>query len=158
AFFDGTDFGLVSKGASVAHTFVVRNDGSAPLFLGPLSVPVGFTITEGLSSTLAPGASDAFTVRLNTASLGIKSGQITVGNNDSDENPFNFSVTGTVAAPEVSVEGNGWNITDGDASPSASDGTHFGNAVRGGTAVSHTFVVRNDGNSPLIVGGLHVPS
>src|SRR5205814_769400 len=40
-----------------------------------------------------------FTVRLDTATAGTKNGQISFANNDSDEKPFNFAITGTVTAP-----------------------------------------------------------
>jgi len=61
-----------------------------------VTVPLGFTLTEGLSGSLAAGASDTFTVRLDTATVGIKTGDITFTNNDSDENPFNFRIRGEV--------------------------------------------------------------
>ena len=61
-----------------------------------LKVPTGFTLIEGLPASLAPGASDTFTVRLDTAVAGIKSGDISFATNDSDENLFNFRIIGTI--------------------------------------------------------------
>ena len=61
---------------AISRTFTVRNDGTATLTLGAVTVPTGFTLTEGLSTSLAPGASDTFTVRLDTATVGTKSGEI----------------------------------------------------------------------------------
>jgi len=60
-------------------------------------VPAGYTLTEALATSLAPGASDTFTVRLDTSVIGVKTGEISFANNDADENPFNFTITGTVA-------------------------------------------------------------
>jgi pimeloyl-ACP methyl ester carboxylesterase len=109
---DGTDFGSVTQGqAGPTHTFTVRNDGGSALTLGSVSVPSGFILDVGLPTSLAPGASDSFTVRLDTTSVGTKSGQISFSNNDSDENPFNFSIAGTVttlptvATPTISPNG-----------------------------------------------------
>ena len=66
------------------------------LTLHTVSVPAGYTLTEGLFASLASGASDTFSVSLDTATLGIKSGQTSFSNNDSDENPFNFTITANV--------------------------------------------------------------
>ena len=68
---DDTDFGtVVQAGPTISRTFTVRNGGSATLTLGAVTVPAGFTLTEGLSGSLAPGASDTFTVRLDTRRSG----------------------------------------------------------------------------------------
>ena len=104
---DHTDFGSAAEGgAPILHTFTVRNDGTTPLTLGAVTVPTGFTLTEGLATSLAPGAFDTFTVQLDTAIIGTKTGEISFATSDSDENPFNFAITGTVTAagvPEVTV-------------------------------------------------------
>lgn len=94
---EGTDFGNVTQGGTApTRTFTVHNTGDAALDLGSLTVPTGFTVTEGLSSRIAPQSSDTFTVRLDTATVGTKSGPISFSTNDSAKNPFNFSVRGIV--------------------------------------------------------------
>ncbi len=76
---DGTDFGLATQGgAPISRVFTVRNDGMAPLTLGTVMVPTGYTLTEGLSTSLAPGASDTFTIQLDTATAGTKTGDVLV--------------------------------------------------------------------------------
>jgi len=157
---DGTDFGSVPQGAAgISRTFTVRNDGDVMLTLGTMTVPTGFTVTENLSASLAAGASDTFRVRLDTASVGTKTEDISFATNDSDENPFNFRITGEVlAAPEITVLGNGLSIADGDSTPSAGDGTDFGWVVLGGAAVSRAFTVRNDGSGALTLGAVAVPA
>jgi len=156
---DDTDFGSVYQGGSaVSRIFTVRNDGTAPLTLGVVTVPTGYTLTEPLSASLAPGASDTFTVRLDVATAGTKMGEVSFATNDTDENPFNFTVVGVVTAPEITLLGNGVSIADGDAIPSASDGTDFGMVAQGGTAISRVFTVRNDGTAPLTLGAVTVPA
>ena len=158
---DLTNFGSVSQnGTPVQRTFTVRNDGGSTLTTSGLTLPSGFSLVEGLSSSIAPGSSDAFTVRLDTTSTGTKSGQISFNNNDGNESPFNFSITGTVASTpsEITVLGNGVNITDGDTSPSSTDLTNFGSVSQNGTPVQRTFTVRNDGGSTLTTSGLTLPS
>ncbi len=157
---DDTDFGSVLQGtAGISRTFTVRNDGESTLTLGEVTVPTGFTVTEGLSASLAAGASDTFTVRLDTASVGTKAGEISFATNDSDENPFNFQITGTILpAPEITVLGSDVPIADGDTTPSAADGTDFGSMVQGEAALSRMFMVRNDGTDTLTLGSVAIPA
>ena len=94
---DDTDFGtVVQGGAPLSHTFTVRNDGGSTLNLWPVSVPGGFTVTKGLPASLAPGAFDTFTIRLDTTVWGTEAGQVSFANDDTDENLFTFRITGTV--------------------------------------------------------------
>jgi beta-galactosidase len=159
---DGTDFGSVAPGApAISRTFTVRNDGNSALTLGVVTVPMGFYVIEGLSGSLAPGASDNFTVQLDTGVLGIKTGEISFTTNDSDENPFNFTITGTVGSsevPEITVLGNGVSIADGDTTPSAGDGTDFGSVIQNDGPIQRDFTVRNDGTAPLSLGPVTVPT
>jgi hypothetical protein len=96
-------FGSTSVGAPVSKTFTVRNTGTADLTLSPvISVPAGFTVTAGFgAATLAPGTSTTFTVRLDATTADVFSGPLSFGNNDADENPFNFTLSGTVTAPTM---------------------------------------------------------
>lgn len=158
---DHTDFGSVAVGATgISRTFTVTNTGDATLTLGSLFVPAGYTVIDGLVGSLAPYVSDSLVIRLDTTTTGTKSGQISFNNNDSDENPFNFSIIGVVsaaAAPEVAVTGNAINISDNDTSPSTTDHTDFGSVAVGATGISRTFSVRNDGSATLTLGTLSVP-
>src|SRR5262249_15833958 len=62
---DGTDYGTVTIGDPVVvRSFTVRNDGNATLTLSGLTVPSGFTITDGLVASLGPGSSDIITVQM----------------------------------------------------------------------------------------------
>ncbi len=104
---DGTDFEMAAQGGDpVSRVFTVYNASSSTLTLGTVTVPAGFTLAEGLPASLAAGASDTFTIQLDTALVGTKTGEISFATNDSDENPFNFQITGTVwPASEVTVLG-----------------------------------------------------
>ncbi|MCU0916486.1 MAG: choice-of-anchor D domain-containing protein [Planctomycetes bacterium] len=160
---DWTHFGSVAQGGTaVSRPYRVLNDGTGPLTLGLLSVPEGFSIVVDLSSPVAPGSSVVFRVQLDTTVAGTKSGDISFTNSDSNENPFNFRITGTVTpgttAPEIAVLGNSVEIADGDATPGSTDGTDFGSVVQGGAAVSRTFTVRNEGTALLTLGAVSVPT
>ncbi|MCX7013238.1 MAG: hypothetical protein NTW86_11885, partial [Candidatus Sumerlaeota bacterium] len=56
--------------------------------------------------TIPAGGSDTFTVELPTTAGGTFAGDISFNNNDSDENPFHFSVTGTIQTVSRAKE---WN-------------------------------------------------
>jgi hypothetical protein len=59
-------------------------------------LPTGYVLTEGLSTNLAAGASDTFTIQLDTAAIGVKTGEVSFTTDDSNESPFNFTITGVV--------------------------------------------------------------
>ncbi|NGP90207.1 choice-of-anchor D domain-containing protein [Fodinibius halophilus] len=66
----------------------------------------------------------------------------------------NLSLTKTVAAPEMSVEGNNTEISDGDSSPTTGDHTDFGSVVAAGSnTISRTFTIKNTGSANLTLGG-----
>jgi hypothetical protein len=93
------DFGSVETGSDgTTLTFTVKNDGEANLALGAVQLPAGYTLVESLSTSLLPGGSDTFTVRLDTSVSGSRTGEIRIGTNDADENPFIIAITGQVAA------------------------------------------------------------
>lgn len=149
------DFGSVAQNAGgPTRTFIVTNTGNATLTLGTVSVPNGFGLGEGLSSSLAPGASDTFTIILNSAAVGNKLGSISIPTNDSDENPFNLSVQGSVVAvggtqaPDITVflEGGG---------PITPD-VNFGTSVQGQIGATRRFIVRNDGQAELALTNVFV--
>jgi hypothetical protein len=125
-------FGSVGQGAAAPTiTFNVKNDGVVPLTLGALNIPAGYTVTDGLVSSLAPGASDNFIVRLDTATAGTKSGSISFNNNDPNENPFNFPITGTVTAPVIggSISGNLFNDLNGNGVKNTGEANLAGRTV-----------------------------
>src|SRR5439155_13456679 len=93
------NFGSVTQGQTgPSITFTVRNDGGQILTTSGLAVPTGYTVTDGLSASIYSGQSDTFTIRLDSTVVGTKSGDITFNSNDSNENPFNFAITGVVNA------------------------------------------------------------
>ncbi|HEX8911106.1 MAG TPA: choice-of-anchor D domain-containing protein, partial [Humisphaera sp.] len=150
------NFGSVVKdSASPTKTFTVRNDGDADLTLGAPALPAGFTLTEPLAATLAAGASDTFSVAVDTAAVGARSGTISIATNDADENPFDFTVQAAVTAaatPAIVVKNGGTSLADGSST------VDFGTASVGGGRPTRTFTVRNDGTAPLTLGTPTVPA
>lgn len=156
----GIGFGSVNQGqAGPTRTFTVTNNGNGTLALGVVSVPAGFSLVSGLPASLAAGDSATFTVRLESAVPGAKSGEIVISSNDPDEDPFNFGISGAVsvitpAAPEIQV------VLARPAGPldDGNSGVEFGNRGVGSGGPTRTFRVTNLGDSPLTISDISVPS
>ncbi|MBK9337223.1 MAG: choice-of-anchor D domain-containing protein [Lewinellaceae bacterium] len=152
---DHTNFGSMSAcSGSIARTFTIRNTGNQPLTIG---VPViggtaaaDFTLTNAPASSVAAGSSTTFELTFNPSVIGLRSATLSISNSDCNEDPFNFSIQGTGTDPEIDIRGNGNSITDGDATPSTTDRTDFGNVVVN-SSLARTFVVHNTGNTNLSV-------
>ena len=153
------DFGAVTQGQTgPTRTFTVRNDGNDTLTLGAISLPAGFTLAEGLASSLAPGDSDSFTVQVDTSASGTFSGEVSFGNSDADENPFNFAIAATVnplppQLPEITVTRAGNAVADGATSPIS-----FGTVEQNASGPTIVFTVLNDGDATLNLGTITLPA
>jgi hypothetical protein len=81
---------------SVVHTFTIHNLGGATLTLGTASLnnTTDFSITQPASSSVGGGTDTTFTVTFNPASLGNKICMVSIPNNDTDENPYTFNISG----------------------------------------------------------------
>jgi hypothetical protein len=65
-------------------------------------VPAGFSVANSFgSTTVAAGNSTAFTVRLDAVVAGMYNGTLQFANDDGDENPFDFTISGTVNPHEI---------------------------------------------------------
>jgi N-acetylneuraminic acid mutarotase len=83
--------------AGPSKTFTIRNNGSETLVLAvPFAEPNHFIITPPEVNVLAPGEDTTFTVTLDTAEIGVFQETISFDNNDVDNDPFSFTVKGTV--------------------------------------------------------------
>jgi N-acetylneuraminic acid mutarotase len=89
-------------------TFTIRNNGSKTLVFDANFVePNHFILTQPQESTLAPGEYTTFTIMLDTNEIGVFEGTISFDNNDVDNNPFSFSIKGTVTRWEFGdIHGN----------------------------------------------------
>ncbi|NJN67788.1 MAG: choice-of-anchor D domain-containing protein, partial [Chloroflexaceae bacterium] len=89
--------GQTAVGKTLTRRFKVKNTGDADLILTHLTVPTRYTIARTFAiTTVRPGSSTTFDIALTTTSAGVFSGTLSLLSNDPDENPFAFTVTGTV--------------------------------------------------------------
>jgi hypothetical protein len=130
------NFVTTTVGTPQTRTFTINNTGTAPLTLGAVTVPAGFTIVTPPAASVAAGGSTTVVVRLDASVAGNYSGTLTFTTNDSDENPFNFTISGNVnpvPVPEIEVLDGTTNIPDNTGS------VNFGTTTVG-TPVTKTFI------------------
>jgi subtilisin-like proprotein convertase family protein len=150
-------FGSVNtSSSSSAVTFTIENTGTANLSLsGTPKVAISghtsdFTINQtSTAATVAGSGTTTFTVTFNPTAAGTRTATLSIANNDSDENPYTFDVTGTgvTPAPEMNVVQGVTNIADGSGSYS------FGSINQGASSSAITFTVENTGSAALALSG-----
>ncbi|HLF52341.1 choice-of-anchor D domain-containing protein, partial [Flavobacterium sp.] len=105
---DATDFGSTDiTSGSVIKTFTIQNTGVVDLNLtdaSPYVIIAGanatdFTITAFPTTPITASGSTDFQVTFNPSTVGLKTAMISIANDDSNENPYNFSIQGTGTAP-----------------------------------------------------------
>ncbi|MCK6690639.1 MAG: choice-of-anchor D domain-containing protein [Thermoanaerobaculia bacterium] len=161
---DQTDFGWTTVAAgTITRTFIIENTGSSPLTLSggtpvTLSGPHAgdFSVTTQPSSPVIPLGSTSFEIVFDPSAAGMRNATVSIANNDCDEAPFTFDITGKGTIPQaISVFGNGNQIANQSSTASVTDDTDFGSVSTGGGMVSHTFTINNIVNgSPLLLTGV----
>ncbi len=142
---DGTDFGAVATGQSADSVFTITNTGDSNLTVNGVTVTgSGFSVTSLPATTVAPAASTTFTVTFNPSAEGQVAGEVSIDNNDADENPYTFALRGEGRTPDISVRGNDTDIANGDTTPDLADDTNLGNVTLG-NSVSRTYTIGNVG-------------
>jgi hypothetical protein len=138
------DFASTAQNVAVSRGFTIYNDGTLPLQVsGPALSGEGFSIVQAVSpTTINPGTSGSFRLRLQSCLPGTKSGQVSLSTNDPRYPTFRFNLSGTVTGPRIRVV-SGDGITVGNGS------TYTFPSTPVGVAVGRAFTITNDGNIPL---------
>ena len=95
----------------MSRTFTIENTGTASLNLnGVPKVSISgahaadFTVTVQPNSPVSSGGgTTTFTVVFDPSATGLRSAAVSIDNNDSDENPYNFAIQGTGTTPPPTV-------------------------------------------------------
>lgn len=157
---DDTDFGTVAVGTNNLNTFTITNSGTAPLNLtgaSPYVIITGstdFVLTAIPNNTIGASNSTTFQITFSPTTVGTHTANISIANDDPNEDPYNFTITGIGSGPEpeVGLSGLGNNILDGDTTPTTVDGTDFGNLLIGSSSFTD-FIISNTGTAPLNLTG-----
>ncbi|MFN6513712.1 MAG: choice-of-anchor D domain-containing protein [Nostoc sp. CreGUA01] len=147
------NFGDAIVGNTLTKTFTIKNTGTAALSLSNLKLPNGFSLVGTLPTSVAANASTTITVALNTTTPGTYGGTLIFSNNDSNESPFDFAISGTVKpapTPEIQVLNGTVDIADGKTT------IDFGNTTVGKT-LTETFTIQNIGTAALYLSNLELP-
>lgn len=148
-----TAFGVATVGVTtVVRTFTIESLGSTPLNLtgtpfvtitGPHASMFSVTLQPSASS-IAPSTSLTFDVTFNPTLPGYKNATIVIANDDSDENPYNFNISGTAkGANNIYVYGNGNDVVKGATTTILTNLTNFGSAAVTTGLKQNTFVISN---------------
>ncbi len=164
---DDTDFGIVDVAAGTnANTFTIQNiatatavlnlTGASPYVTISGTHAADFTITANPTTPISISGDTTFTITFNPSALGLRTATVSIANDDSDENPYNFDIqgTGVIPAPEIEIVGNATVIPDGDITPDISDLTDFGNVNTVGATLANTFTINNVGLLDLSLTGI----
>jgi VCBS repeat protein/putative Ig domain-containing protein/HYR domain-containing protein/HYDIN/CFA65/VesB family protein/S-layer family protein len=111
---DHTDFGTVLvSGGIVSRTFTIENTGTAPLNLTgtpPDYVTISgasagdFTVTMQPSTPVSSGGSTTFTIQFDPSASGLRTATVSIANDDSNENPYDFAIQGMgVTCPTITL-------------------------------------------------------
>jgi M6 family metalloprotease-like protein len=142
------DYGQSAIGDSVQRTIWIENSGGVAL--SGLAASVAgvdadqFVITQPGITSLSPGGRTSFHVRFEPEADGPAAASLRIASNDSDENPFDIALAGVGLSPEIEVELDGADFTDG--------GTFLFEDLIGDTPTFRTIsgTVRNTGPVPLV--------
>jgi peptidase C25-like protein len=158
---DNTDFGVTSVGGGiVTRSFTIEAAGTDIITLtsNPPVVISGanaadFVVSVLPASTISRGGSTTFAVQFRPTAAGLRTATVTIANNDTDENPYDFAIQGTGFAGSMWTGANSsdWHTASNWASnsvPAASS-----DVLLPSNGVINEAVI---GNNDLIVGNLTV--
>ncbi len=118
---DWTDFISTNVNSSITRTFTIENTGNTTLSLSgsPIVSITGadFSITTQPATVVAANSSTTFVVTFNPSSIGVKTADISITNDDptSGKNPYTFRVTGVGIQAFADTDGDGiYNNQDSD--------------------------------------------
>ncbi len=114
---DHTNFGGIATGSgSLTNTFTITNSGPDTLrFPGSPRVavsganPEDFMVSLQPDSPVAPSGLTTFEITFDPSADGTRTAMVSIANNDPDENPFEFAITGYGLGTSLDVDGDGMN-------------------------------------------------
>ena len=154
---DSTDFGSIeAANGPIIVTYTISNSDLADLTLtGTPAVVISgdhaadFVLGQAPATTISNGNSTTFTIRFTPSFPGVRNATVSISNNDGDEDPYDFAITGFGLSPEIAVTGNLVEIPDGADTPVPANLTDFGSADAISGSVTRTFWIKNNGDAVL---------
>jgi len=99
AYTDYTNFGTaITGGGTATRTFTIQNTGAQALSIGAISFSgtnaSDFSVTTSPAFSVAASGSTTFTVTFTPSAIGNRTAIISIVNDDSNENPYTFAISG----------------------------------------------------------------
>jgi hypothetical protein len=109
---DWTSFGSMETSTGIiTKTYTIQNTGTDALTIGAITISgtnaSDFTLATSPSASIAAGGSSTFSISFDPSTLGVKTAAISIVNNDSNENPYDFSIQGTGIQTFFDSDGDG---------------------------------------------------
>jgi hypothetical protein len=134
------------------RTFTIQNNGTLALTIGALTISgpgaADYSLITPPAASLAIGASTTFVIRFNPTTIGLKDATVSIVNNDLNESPYTFAISGygvdyigcsfgaiqTIAVQdfETTPATPTWNYSTGGTGVSVTNGVGFAIASDGG--------------------------
>lgn len=144
------DLGNLGTGVAMSFTFTVANVGGGSLTVNNVTVSnevnATVTISTQPTSPVAAGGSTTFVVEVTATGVGAVSFDLSFGNDDANENPYDISVTGTGVAPtpEISVQRPALNALTNGATDNVG-------RIAEGQLSQFTYTIENIGSADLTI-------
>ena len=156
-----TYFGKIPMASNKIIPIKIKNLGTDTLIIDSIKLLdyqfSDFTITSNLTYPIQILTNDSFVFNMKAKPLnsGIRKTLLTVYNNDSDENPYQFVISFNATLPDILVNGNGKKINLGATNTSDTNNTDFKN-VSISKYVFHNFQVQNIGTDTLLLSNIFI--
>ncbi|WP_449067721.1 choice-of-anchor D domain-containing protein [Prosthecobacter sp.] len=151
------DFGTIARGTTATKDLIIKNTGTGNLTVGNVITAISpaatgtnttpaFTwqIISG-SASVVPAGSTTVRVTFRPGALSTSySSAYNINNNDADENPYGFTLTGASLATDSEIS-----VTQGGAELPSNGTLSFGSPVTVGTTVTKSFTITNTGAAAL---------
>ena len=147
-----TYFPVTVQGFTSTRIFTIENIGTTALSLTGASPYIQisgahaaqFSVSIIPSNSIAGGLTTTFEITFTPTSGGQKNATILIYNNDTDENPYNFNISGTCqGSNNIYVSGNGYDVPKGSVTTSTTNLTNFGLIAVTSGLKQNTFVITN---------------
>jgi len=153
---ESTDFGSTGvSGGTIDETYTIQNTGTAALSITGVTFSGGnsgdFSVVTAPAGSVAAGGSTTFTVRFDPSAAGARSTTLNIANNDSNENPYNFSIQGTGTVPSLSISPTTLNTIEGNSGTTNAIYTVTLSSAST-SAVSVNYAVAGSGTAPATSG------
>jgi hypothetical protein len=125
----------------IIKVFTIADLGLQTLNISNIAVSGGYTLVTNAPTNVLAGSNASFAIQLNTSAAGTIAGAVTITNNDTNNNPFVFPVTGFVASKVIALSGT----------------LNFG-VVAVNTSSNLNFAISNLGSTNLTVTNITFPA